>query len=195
MVTYIKNLVAALLEGERGIVFCLSKDNTDEMAGRLGCDAHHSGIDIVKRSKAIDHFTSPEGKVIAATCGIGTGTDMPGVRWTVHWQQARTMLDQDQECGRAGRDNLPSQSIIFYTDASSSSKNDQSKLGAAEQSAWFKRKECRRLKRGEFMDGLAATCASLNALPCDYCESHYLEAPDATNSFVRPYLFSQLQCF
>lgn len=191
VVAYINNLVAALPKGERGIVFCLTKKDTENMAGYLGCDAYNSGLPFVDRGRAMTNFLSPEGKVIAATSGMGTGTDLPGVRWTVHWKQARSMLDQDQECGRAGRDDCPGQSVIFYTDGPSDSRTDQSKLGVTEQITWFKSNECRRLLRGEFMDGLAATCASLNALECDYCERIYGENPEADTSSVKSYLFSQ----
>lgn len=185
VVTYINSLSAQLPEGERGIVFCHTRAAAEEMAGLLKCDFHHSSMPKSDRLRVVDAFTSPGGhQVIATTCGLGTGVNLKGVRWTVHWQGASSMLDQDQECGRAGRDDLPSQSIIFYEagKAIRPPRDGQSTLGVGEQAAWLNADECRRFKRSEFMDGLGATCASLNALPCDYCEGQIQQTGDPVAS-------------
>lgn len=74
------------------------------------------------------------------------------------------MLDQDQEDGRAGRGKDPGYLATFYINGPSDPRVDQSKIGVSEQIAWFQRNKCRCLLRGEYMDGSAETCASLNDL-------------------------------
>ena len=105
--------------GEAGIVYCLSRqrvDDTAEWLQRQGITAlpYHAGLDAATRSAHQSRFINEEGLVIVATIAFGMGIDKPDVRFVAHLNLPKSVEAYYQETGRAGRDGLPSDAIMFY---------------------------------------------------------------------------------
>ncbi|MET3663051.1 DNA helicase RecQ [Aquamicrobium ahrensii] len=106
-------------EGESGIVYCLSKRKTEETAVWLrdqGYDAlaYHAGMDKATREANQMHFQHGEAVVMAATIAFGMGIDKPDVRFVAHIDLPSSIEAYYQETGRAGRDGLPSDTLMLY---------------------------------------------------------------------------------
>ena len=106
-------------EGESGIVYCLSRRKTEETAEWLrgqGFDAlaYHSGMDKAAREANQEHFRLGEAVVMVATIAFGMGIDKPDVRFVAHLDLPGSIEAYYQETGRAGRDGLPSDTLMLY---------------------------------------------------------------------------------
>ncbi len=108
--------------GEGVIVYCLSRKDTDEMAAALrevGIDAraYHAGLDAEQRSRTQDAFAKESLNVVAATVAFGMGTDRSNVRCVIHATMPKSVEHYQQETGRAGRDGLEAECVLFYSAA------------------------------------------------------------------------------
>ncbi|MGH6760805.1 MAG: DNA helicase RecQ [Phyllobacterium sp.] len=106
-------------EGESGIVYCLSKRKTDETAAWLcaqGYDAlpYHGGMEKTARAANQERFQRDEAVIMVATIAFGMGIDKPDVRFVAHIDLPGSIEAYYQETGRAGRDGLPSDTLMLY---------------------------------------------------------------------------------
>ncbi|WP_312794240.1 DNA helicase RecQ [Tianweitania sp.] len=106
-------------EGESGIVYCLSKRKTEETASWLreqGYDAlaYHGGMDKADREANQARFQHGEAIIMVATIAFGMGIDKPDVRFVAHIDLPGSIEAYYQETGRAGRDGLPSDTMMLY---------------------------------------------------------------------------------
>jgi ATP-dependent DNA helicase RecQ len=106
-------------QGESGIVYCLSRKTVEETATMLqaaGIRAlpYHAKLDSDMRSRHQDAFLAEEGLVLVATVAFGMGIDKPDVRFVVHVDLPGSLEAFYQETGRAGRDGLPSETLLLY---------------------------------------------------------------------------------
>ncbi len=105
---------------ESAIIYCFSRKETEALAADLvsvGISAapYHAGLDNPVRRATQDKFIKDEISVIVATIAFGMGIDKPDVRLVVHYNLPKTVEAYYQETGRAGRDGLPSECVLFYT--------------------------------------------------------------------------------
>ena len=106
-------------DGDAGIVYCQSRKKVDDTAAWLcteGVNAlpYHAGLDAALRRRHQDRFLRDEGVVMVATIAFGMGIDKPDVRFVAHLDLPGSIEAYYQETGRAGRDGLPSDTLMLY---------------------------------------------------------------------------------
>ncbi len=105
---------------ESGIVYCQSRNSTENVAARLqadGIDAqpYHAGLDAKTRATNQEMFLRDDVRVICATIAFGMGINKPNVRFVVHYDLPKNVEGFYQETGRAGRDGLPSECLLLFS--------------------------------------------------------------------------------
>ncbi len=106
--------------GESGIVYCLSRRSVEGLTEWLRehgvrALAYHAGLPDETRARNQDAFARDECDVVVATVAFGMGIDKSNVRYVVHRDMPKSVEAWSQEIGRAGRDGLASDCVLFYS--------------------------------------------------------------------------------
>ncbi|HUU82701.1 MAG TPA: DNA helicase RecQ [Phycisphaerae bacterium] len=109
-------------QGEAVIVYCISRKDTEQMAAFLAANevraaAYHAGMDAVERRRTQDAFAAESVDVVVATVAFGMGIDRSNVRCVIHAAMPKSVEHYQQETGRAGRDGLEAECVLFYSAA------------------------------------------------------------------------------
>lgn len=107
---------------ESGIVYCFSRKECEQVAAELrergiAADYYHADMDVNAREKVHTWWSKNKLQVIVGTVAFGMGINKPDVRFVIHHSLSKSMETYYQESGRAGRDGLPSECVLFYRPA------------------------------------------------------------------------------
>ena len=168
-------------KNESGIIYCLSRKNTEEVADYLKDEGHsvafyHAGMNPEERERVQTEFINDDTKIIVATIAFGMGIDKSNVRFVIHYNLPKNLEGYYQEIGRSGRDGLPAETMLYYNmrdfvlysqfaDGGANTAMQKEKLNRMLQFA--EAKSCRRkILLSYFGEHLAEDCGN-----CDVCEN------------------------
>lgn len=177
---------------QSGIVFCMSRKETERLAADLrhrgyNAAAYHAGFDMLERKRVQERFIRGQTDIIVATIAFGMGIDKPNIRFVIHNSLPQSVEHYLQECGRAGRDGLPSECVILYagadrfkrialTESEPSSRIETVQLEVHRMANFASGSGCR---RKALLASMGQQFAFSQCGACDNCLNH---SPIAVNS-------------
>ncbi|MEM7309297.1 MAG: DNA helicase RecQ [Planctomycetota bacterium] len=127
-------------KGEAGIVYCISRRETEELDAKLRAAgvksaAYHAGLSSDVRRRVQESFQAEEVDVVTATVAFGMGIDRTDVRFVAHAGLPKGIEQYSQETGRAGRDGLAAECVLFFSGSDFYTWKSLMERGHAEASA------------------------------------------------------------
>ncbi len=164
---------------DSGVVYCLSRKGAESMCkalegAGLRSVCYHAGMTAEERDRSLRAFLAGDVRVVCATVAFGMGIDKSNIRWVVHCNMPGNIESYYQEIGRAGRDGLPAEAVLFYSYAdvvmrrNFASESGQSEVNMeklARMQAYAEARVCRRrILLSYFGEERSCDCGN-----CDNC--------------------------
>jgi ATP-dependent DNA helicase RecQ len=164
-----------------GIIYCLSRKETESWTDFLvshgyDAEAYHAGIDSESRAEIQERFVQDDLPIVCATIAFGMGIDKSNVRWVIHNNLPKNIEGYYQEIGRAGRDGLPAEAVLYFnyrdvkllSDFASQGEQEEVMLEKLNRMIQFSESSScrRRVLLAYFSEHLEEDCQN-----CDVCEN------------------------
>ncbi|WP_263833190.1 DNA helicase RecQ [Sulfurospirillum oryzae] len=185
-------------KNESGIIYTLTRKETESLALFLGTHkilarAYHAGLSTEEKNETYHAFLNDEIQVVVATVAFGMGIDKSNIRFVAHMSLPKTIENYYQEIGRAGRDGLPSSTLLLFSTsdivehrrriseqpASEYQKVAYEKLGAI--SKFASSQVCRHQQIATYFDDAIATCKTR----CDNCVDGEKQSVDISHEALK----------
>lgn len=182
-------------KGQCGIVYAFSRKEVESVAGYLkqagfSVGAYHAGLVSGVRDKVYKDFVYERIDIVVATIAFGMGIDKSNIRFVAHTSMPKTMENYYQEIGRAGRDGLPSETLLLYTKADEIKRrmfmddidnNEYKELlynKLRKMYSYANSSECRHKLIASYFDDDISTCRDM----CDNCKKGEVVKLDITEN-------------
>lgn len=109
-------------QNQSGIIYCTSRKRVDDIAEKiadagLNAAAYHAGMSNEQRQFVQTGFARDDIQIVVATVAFGMGINKPNVRFVLHYDIPKSIEAYYQETGRAGRDGLAAEAIMYFDPA------------------------------------------------------------------------------
>ncbi|KLP13772.1 Uncharacterized protein LW94_3354 [Fusarium fujikuroi] len=171
-----KAIEARMSAAQRGVLYCRSIKQCEEVAALVGCKAHHSKLMRDTRASALQDWVDGGGgqRWIAATTGLGTGVDIRGIIGVIHVGPPFGLVDFIQQTGRGGRQRGEVVDSVIVTDGkggwADEFGSDMDHINREGVGLFIDGEGCRRLVLGRFFDGTEAEGSSCREMQAEYCD-------------------------
>jgi superfamily II DNA helicase RecQ len=155
-------------KGQRGVVYCKSRQQCEEVAKALGCAHYHAGL--VDRSEKLEAWADAGG-LIVATSALGTGVDFPGIVFILHIGMPWSMLDYAQESGRGGRagEQVDAVVVVEEGEVEEAMRKKSEDIDVQAMGQFLMDGGCRRELMSRYLDGKGVRCGEAGGVGCDRC--------------------------
>ena len=155
------------MEGQKGVIYCRSRRQCEQVAEELECGYYHAGY--LDKEDDLDEWLE-KGGFITATSALGTGVDYKGITFVLHVGMPYGMIDFAQESGRAGRGGETVDSMILVGEEEMEKEIGEGlRIDEKAIRGFVQTKECRRGVMSEYLDGRRIECGEINGAMCDRC--------------------------
>jgi len=153
---------------QKGVVYCHSKQQCEDIAEALGCGYYHAGVP--DRVERLEQWLK-NGGLIVATSALGTGVDFPGVVYILHVGMPWSMIDYAQESGRGGRagERVDSVILVEQGEVERTMQRKSEDLDVQAMGTFLIGSGCRRGLMSSYLDGKRVACKDIESAGCDRC--------------------------
>jgi superfamily II DNA helicase RecQ len=169
--------------GQKGVVYCLSKAQSERMAEALGCAYYHAGMEADERAGRLEEWVE-QGGLIVATSALGTGVDYAGIVYILHIGMPWSITDFAQASGRGGRGGEEFDVVVVLEqgEVEKRMERESDDIEVVAMGQFLVGSGCRRELLGSYMDVKGVGCREINAVRCDRCgegEDAWLEEQES----------------